>query len=107
DPDYSPDGTKIAFTNNFCLAGKNKPKDCRSDISVMNADGGSVTQLTSTSGNNQYPSWSPAGDKIVFSHANIEGTKPGQIYAMNLDGTGLTRITHTNDDSFVPDWGTG
>jgi Tol biopolymer transport system component len=107
DPDYSPDGTKIAFANNYCLSAKNKPKDCRSDIFVMNADGGSVTQLTHTSGNNQYTGWSPEGDKIVFSHSNFEGTKAGQIYVMNSDGTGLTRITQTNDDSFVPDWGTG
>jgi len=85
-----------------------KPKDCNSDIFVMNADGGGVTQLTRRFGDNfPHPTWSPEGDKIVFPHAKLHGGKPAQIYTMNPDGTGITRVTHTNDLSFVPDWGSG
>jgi Tol biopolymer transport system component len=103
-PDWSPDGTKITFTSNWYPC--KKPKVCKGDIHVMNADGGGVTQLTETFGDNLWPAWSPEGDKIVFGHNNLHA-KPSQIYVMDPDGTDLTRITHTNDDSFYPDWGSG
>jgi Tol biopolymer transport system component len=103
-PDWSPDGTKITFSTNWYPC--KKPKVCKGDIHVMNADGGGVTQLTHKFGDNLWPAWSPEGDKIVFGHNNLQ-LKPQQIYEINPDGTGLTRTTHTNDDSFQPDWGSG
>ena len=105
-PDWSPDGTKIAFEDNFyaCNTGTS---DCRTAIFVMNADGSSITRLTEKFGNNTDPTWSPEGDKIVFTHSLGAGFKHQQIYTMNPDGTGITRITHTNDESFGPDWGSG
>lgn len=103
-PDWSPDGTKIVFLDNFVFC--KKPKDCNSNIFVMNADGGGVTQLTFKFGDNfPHPTWSPDGDKIVFTHGILRGGRPGQIYTMNPDGTGITRVTHTNDASTTPDWG--
>jgi len=104
EPDYSPDGTKIAFENNF-YACKTNNSDCKSDVFVMNADGGGVTRLTRKFGTNYSPNWSPEGDKLVFTHANLGGRE--QIYEMNPDGTGITRITHTSGASSDPDWGSG
>jgi Tol biopolymer transport system component len=104
--DYSPDGSKITFADQvFC--GLTPRNDCKSNVFVMNANGTLVTQLTHKFGNNLYPTWSPQGDKIVFSHTSLGSNKPQQIYTMNVDGTGITRITRTNDDSFTPDWGSG
>jgi TolB protein len=57
-------------------------EDCNGDIHVMNANGGSVTQLTESFGDNLDPTWSPTGDKIVFTHDNLQ-SKPGQIYVVN------------------------
>ena len=105
-PDYSPDGTKIVFASNPYVCISRATKGCKSDIFVMNANGSLVTQLTHKFANNLHPTWSPEGDKIVFSHGT-SGGKPEQIYEMNPDGTGLTRITSTNRDSFAPDWGSG
>jgi Tol biopolymer transport system component len=105
-PDYSPDGTKIAFESNFraCNTGTS---DCRTDIFTMNADGTSITRLTPKFGNNTDATWSPEGDKIAFTHSLGAGFKHQQVYLMNPDGTGITRITQTNDESFGSDWGSG
>jgi Tol biopolymer transport system component len=104
EPNWSPDGTRIAFSNNFypCATGRS---DCRSDVFVMDADGTSITQLTQGFRNNGTPSWSPQGDRIVFTHSNSAQFQPQQIYVMNADGTGITRLTPARDNSFGPAWG--
>jgi TolB protein len=105
-PDYSPDGSKLAFENNFqpCKTGT---AGCRADIFVMSTGGGPITRITEKFGNSYDPTWSPQGDRIVFTHSLGAQFKHQQIYTMNPDGTGITRITHTNDESFGPDWGAG
>ena len=60
---YSPDGTRIAFMNNY---------DGDYEICVMNADGTGVEQLTKNSAVDAYPSWSPDGQKIAFA-SNRDG----------------------------------
>ena len=103
-PDYSPDGTKLAFESNF-YACKTGTTDCRTEIFVMNANGGSITQLTDKDGNNADPTWSPQGNKLVFTRSKGATFTSQQIYTINTDGTGITRVTQTNDESFGPDWG--
>ena len=71
----------------------------------MNANGGSITQLTHSFGNNVDPSWSPQGDKIAFCHGNNLQFNRQQIYVVNADGTGLTKITHDNNNNITPAWG--
>jgi Tol biopolymer transport system component len=106
DPDYSPDGTKIVFESNFAFC--KKPKDCASEVFVMNADGGGVTQITRKPGQNYDSGWSPQGDKVVFTHANNQPGTRQQIYLSNPDGTGITRLTQlSTTTSFLPDWGSG
>jgi Tol biopolymer transport system component len=105
-PNYAPDGTKIAFDNNF-YACKTGTSACSSDVFVIPANGGAITQLTHQFGNNYRPAWSPRGDKIAFTHSVGAQFKQQQIYLMNPNGTGITRITHNNDENFDPDWGSG
>ena len=71
----------------------------------MATSGSPITQITNKFGNNTDPTWSPEGDKLVFTHSVGAQFGHQQIYTMNPDGTGITRITHTNDESFGPDWG--
>jgi Tol biopolymer transport system component len=105
-PDWSPDGTEIAFVNSFSCSSK-QGKDCKSDIFVINADGGSVTQLTRSLGNNLKPTWSPQGDKLVFTHGNNLEFNRQQIHEMHRAATAITRITRNNDYNTTPERGSG
>jgi Tol biopolymer transport system component len=49
-PEWSPDGTKIAFSSS---------RDGDFDIYTMDADGSDVTQVTNLRGDQQYPDWQP------------------------------------------------
>src|SRR5436309_3550490 len=89
---YSPDGTRIAFMNNY---------DGDYEICVMNADGTGVEQLTKNSAVDAYPSWSPDGSKIAFT-SNRDGDL--DIYVMNADGARQRQLTHNNVDDIVMDW---
>jgi Tol biopolymer transport system component len=96
-PNWSPDGTKIAFVSDRDSGG----------IFVMNADDGSgQTRLTE---NGVEPSWSPDGERIAFV-SNRDSTEDGEnnaIYIMNADdGSGQTRLTENGAFYSSPDWGT-
>jgi TolB protein len=95
--DYSPDGSRIAFTSN-----DNGYK--MTDLYVMNADGsGVVTRLTNNPASdggpdwfpspNEGPVWSPDGSHIVFT-ADRDGDGIGEIYVVNADGSGLTNLSN-------------
>jgi TolB protein len=59
DPDWSPDGRRIAFTLR---------SGARNDVWVMRADGSGVRQVTTT-GSCRAPAWSPDGNWIAFVSA--------------------------------------
>ena len=87
-PDWSPDGSQIAF---------HRPGET-GELFVMNADGANIRSL----GIGFYPDWSPDGNKILF-HSKADGD--WDIYVINVDGTGLVNLTadHPGPDVF-PDW---
>ncbi len=90
-PDWSPDGTKIAFKSN---------RTGEYEIYVMNADGTGQIQVT-TMTNCDSPQWSPDGKRIAFytrqNNNNI-------IYTMNPDGTELTPVTDPAMSADSPYW---
>jgi TolB protein len=107
-PDWSPDGTKIAFTR-------------KGEIYVMNADGGDgsdptcLTCLTDstngTLGTDNAPAWSPNGKKIAFQKTVVQSNGVGhlEVYVMNADGSDEIPLTsydpETNPgDSDDPSW---
>jgi hypothetical protein len=79
NPDWSPDGAKIAFTRQESAA--------TSDIFVMNADGTKVRRLTdgASGATNLNPQWAPDGSKIAYE-AGVTGG-PGGLVVMNPDGS--------------------
>jgi Tol biopolymer transport system component len=48
DPEWSPDGTKIAFTST---------RDGQADVYVMLANGSGQTRYTANAANDESPSW--------------------------------------------------
>jgi Tol biopolymer transport system component len=92
-PDWSPDGTQIAFV------GK-RPGETFG-IYVMNADGTGPIRLTSRGHEAQYPDWSPDGSRIAFT--SVQG---GQfdIYVMNANGSGVRQLTHAPGEDNWPEW---
>lgn len=61
DPDWAPDGSRIAFTTHCC-----DPQNAT--IDTMNPDGSGIAQLTfPVAENDLAPSYSPQGDQIAFA----------------------------------------
>ena len=117
-PDWSPDGTKIAFVSNRDGA--------RFQIYVMDIHGKNPIRLTDGPGSKFDPDWSPDGGKIAFSGSDwgknhiavmdADGNREkletvamdpswspdgkqiafahGEIYVIGVDGQGRKRVTH-------------
>jgi Tol biopolymer transport system component len=97
EPDWSFDGTKIAFASN-----RDAPVGSdTNEIYVMNADGSGQTRLTNNGADDENPDWSPDGTKIAFQ-SDIDGNF--EVYVMNSDGTGLTNLTNNPADDGHPAW---
>ena len=90
DPDWSPDGTKIAFVSPRNGGGEYQ-------IYVMDADGKNQIRLTDGPGAKREPDWSPDGQKIAFVSWRDERN---EIYVIGADGQGLERVTH----DLAPKW---
>lgn len=92
-PDWSPDGSKIAFSSD---------REGNAEIYVMNADGTDPVNLTNSRGNDSHPAWSPDGSKIAFD-SDRERQLVAQVYVMSADGSNQVPLT-TLSSNFDPTW---
>jgi hypothetical protein len=94
-PAWSPDGTKLAFTD-------------RSKIYVANQDGTGVHTILDWGSSVGGLSWSPDGQKLAAAlQTCAEDECRRDIYTLNADGTGVTDFTPDlvgdEDPSWSPD----
>jgi TolB protein len=95
-PQWSPDGTRLAFE-------RYDTKRDKHAICTVRLDGSDLRRLTPwTLDAGDHPDWSPDGQWILF-HSN-EPHPPGtqdNLFLIHPNGTDLHRITHTFGDHFT------
>jgi Tol biopolymer transport system component len=89
-PSMSPDGKRMVYRT-FGPDGEG--------LRIMNIDTGAVTTLTT--GYDNFPIWSPLGDRIVFSRV-VNGDY--EVYTIAADGTGVKRLTATIGNDAHQGW---
>ena len=95
DPDWSPDGTKIAFVSNR--------NDGVYQVYVMDADGSNQIRLTDGPRRKRDPDWSPDGQQIAFTvHTDLEADDDFPHIAV-MDANGNNRERFEND-ALGPSW---
>jgi Tol biopolymer transport system component len=92
DPQFSPDGLKIAFASDRSGSG---------EIWVCASDGSNPVQVTASGGPAGSPRWSPDGQQIAFDSAN-EGKL--YIYVVRSDGGLPRRLTTESYAADRPSW---
>lgn len=79
DPQWSPDGRRIAFVSN--RTGKENALDRNSDVWVVSAEGGPLTKISTSSGPDNSPRWSPDGRSIAYVGAASDEDPPALLLA--------------------------
>ena len=97
-PDWSPDGTKIAYQSN--------DGSSDSEIWIMDKNGNSKQRITYTEngGWSRAPSWSPDGKYLAYvsSQNGSAGSDLGDIFIVSLSNRDSVQVTSTG--GAVYDW---
>lgn len=91
-PRVSPDGSKVAFTSY---------RDGNAEIYTMDANGGSVTRLTSSPAEDEAAAWRADGRQIAFGSNRQDGYK---VWVMDASGANPARLTTSGDQERWPAW---
>jgi Tol biopolymer transport system component len=107
----SPDGKKIVFCSNRDAFSRTLSADEKKrlelepswfgDIYIMNIDGTGQTRLTTTSGYDGGPFFSPDGSRIIWRRFADDGVT-ADIYTMKTDGSDVKKITDFHAMSWAP-----
>jgi Tol biopolymer transport system component len=118
-PDFSPDGTRIAFSTDRDTPVSGHPifaftRQREGDVYVMDRDGGNPRRLTATPDWDGSPEWSTDGATLFFYSARprevvgpptspILGQEGGfRIWAMNADGSNPRAVTPQGVEALAP-----
>jgi TolB protein len=92
DPDFSPDGTQIAFASH---------RDGNWDLYKLDLNNGQVTQLTDQAGFHAHPSWSPDAKFLAYEEYRDGHFK---ICIVSTEGGDPIWCGPNGLDAFEPDW---
>jgi Tol biopolymer transport system component len=98
DPVYSPDGSRIAFVRWRSVERPNGSAAESTDLFTVRAGGGGLRRLTSSQGNDGFPSWDPSGERLAFVHYRPEVTELDELgmgsslMQVNADGSCLRTV---------------
>lgn len=90
--DWSPDGTRIAFTADV----RGAP-----DVFLVDFNGANLRDLTRHPAWDGEPAWSPNGERIAFVSRRARNT---DLYSVRPEGGDLQRLTQTGEDERCPIW---
>src|SRR5215208_2283009 len=101
--DYSPDGKKITYTDYEGFNGKG------TEIYTIKVDGSAKTKVTNNNRDDDDPSYSPDGKRIVFSGEYRKLIFPWtyaapEIYTIGVNGKNRVRLTHNSTYDYYPDY---
>jgi Tol biopolymer transport system component len=98
----SPDGKKIVYSrctkdiNNDCIC--DAKEYLNREVVVSDLNGGNELVIGKDEGGfNDYPNWSPNGDRISFIHSTNENPAATDIFTYDLEKKVLSQITNTPD----------
>ena len=92
EPQWSPDGTRVAFSST-------RGGSRNFDIFVMQADGSGVTRLTDHPAPDQDPAWAADGKSLFFTS---ERNGRGEIYRVWIDSRKVDRLTSGLSRAIMP-----
>jgi len=92
DPQWSPDGRRIAFT---------AYKGERGAIYITDKNGDNATQITE----GFVPRWSPDGTRIIFFRNSEGQASKGSIWTANADGSEARKVVEDSSLAWATSWG--
>jgi len=96
-PDWSPDGTRIAF-----VVPRTEDGESHNYLHIMNADGSGVEPLRGAAGT--VPNWSPDGTRIAFASEHQDSYGCTAIWIWEVDGPAVGNVQSPGCYNYFPDW---
>jgi dipeptidyl aminopeptidase/acylaminoacyl peptidase len=96
DPQWSPDGTRIAFVSN--RTGKAYDDDHDTDVWTVAAAGGPLSKISDHAFEDENPRWSPDGSQILFTGQTAQHQFP-KLYVASSAGNSASQLAVQNLDT--------